>query len=213
MKPILFNTEMVKSILKGDKTVTRRVVKPRHGGTIQLAETLDGTKLAEVCEDGLVRDLKPPYKAGDILYVRETWNHYLMDGETKEVYFYKASPETVPPEFKQWRPSIHMPKKAARIFLKVTDVKVQRLQGMTEEDVFLEGAGPIIDACEHMDFSVVPPEPCFNVNPCKNCIIDKSYPELFGEMVWNPTVKEEKYKWESSPWVWVIKFEKSTKKM
>lgn len=104
-----------------------------------------------------------------------------------------------------------MPKEAARIFLRVTDVRAQRLQSMTEDDVCDEGAEKIISRCEHIDYSVVPPEPCYNTRQCKDCIIFYSYPELFGKMVWNPTIKKKDlplYGWEANPWVWVVAFER-----
>lgn len=116
----------------------------------------------------------------------------------------------------KWHPSIHMPKEATRIFLKVTDVRVERLQDMTEDDVCSEGAENLICSCEHMDYSVVPPEPCFNTySACKDCIIDHSYQELFGRQIWDSTIKKndlDRYGWEANPWVWVIEFERNTKR-
>lgn len=218
MKPILFNTEMVKAILDGRKTVTRRLIKeiPLQAPYF---EDYDGKAMAS---DGF-GDWHPAehfcrIQPGEILYVRETWKHYttgtagpgLIDG-----YLYKADePQDTSGMLVEgrWRPSLHMPKDAARIFLRVTDVRAERLQDMTEDDVVAEGAEPLITGCEHMDFSVVPPEPCYNTyERCKDCIINYGYPELFGNKVWNHTIKPAdigRYGWDANPWVWVISFER-----
>lgn len=253
-KPILFNTEMVKAILEGRKTVTRRVIKPRYrddecGWTVCInSYTHLVDDVAYTDGDGAcTRSMKPPYQVGDILYVRETWNRGFMESSDAEGdnsvwfeecheaegycaaishYIYRAD-FTPNEEFEygvevkdgvykmNWKPSIHMPKEAARIFLKVTDVRVERLQDMTEDDVCSEGAENLICSCEHIDYSVVPPEPCFNTcNACKDCIIDHSYQELFGRQIWDSTIKKndlDRYGWEANPWVWVIEFERMEK--
>ena len=126
IKPILFNTEMVQAILRGQKTCTRRIMKP------QLTAHY-GTQYA-----------KPPYQHGDILYVRETWCKGSWMNE-KERYYYKADDN----DFHcVWHPSIHMPKEAARIWLKVTDVRVERLQECGEGwciDIEKEGIATLQD--------------------------------------------------------------------
>lgn len=220
IKPILFNTDMVNAILEGRKTQTRRIIKPVSMG-LQY-------------ENGMPARV-PPYETGDVLWVRETWT---VDGRN---YYYRTDfesdwldpCETLSGGYpvycshhpgcegcmreKQrihWRPSIHMPKEAARIFLRVTGIRAVRLQDMDEGDVCDEGAERIISACEHMDYGIMPPEPCFNVNPCKDCIINHSYPELFGKMVWDKTIKPAdllRFGWAANPWVWVIKFTKAEK--
>jgi len=133
LKPILFNTDMVRALLAGRKTVTRRVVKPQHLRVLdspyhkEHPETPDKVLLEKLCE--------PPYRPGDLLYVRETWT---QDGD---VYRYKAG---FCDQNRKWRPSIHMPKEAARIFLRVTDVLMERLQDITELDI-LEKEGLSVD--------------------------------------------------------------------
>lgn len=250
MKPILFNIEMVRAILDGRKTVTRRVVKPQpdrvySGGNVELRCHTDGPHKGEwhcyresppldkVLNSPWGGQIIPPVFVGDILYVRETWNYGYIESSDAELstecwfegqwkasdelisaqsrYYYKAGCDPDLLTFMKWRPSIHMPKEAARIFLRVTDVRAERLHDMTEDDVCAEGAEKIINSCEHMDFSVEPPEPCYNASPCKDCIIDYSYPELFGKMVWDSTIKKNdlaRYGWEANPWVWVIEFER-----
>ena len=128
MKPILFNTEMVRAILAGQKKVTRRVMKDApcflardNSGKLCVEDDFGNEYPAEDhCQ----------YKVGDTLYVRETWNG-LRVGNAKlgfiTQYWYKADEKDENPD-DRWRPSIHMPKEAARLFLKVTAVRVERLQ-------------------------------------------------------------------------------------
>lgn len=136
MKPILFNGEMVKAILDGRKTVTRRLIKPQPG---------DGVRKSVFVKSG-VEDLhgyevKTPYKVGDVLYVRETYQRD-PDGfnefPPEDWWVYQATNE-LPKTCTKWRPSIHMPREAARIFLKVTDVKVEIAQDISEMDAIKEG--------------------------------------------------------------------------
>lgn len=210
-KPILFNTEMVRAILSGRKTVTRRVVKLKHGLTNEMLSKLEIRPIAALW----LSNIKAPYQPGDILYVRETWqpNPYGIGWP----YFYKASPEQFDHTPDKWRPSIHMPKEAARLFLQVTDVRVERLQDMTEDDVVAEGAEPLI-FCQN-EHGVIEPDGtlgdmCWNTGCCGwHCkYIEKSYGELFGEIVWDSTIKpadRDKYGWDANPWVWVIGFERT----
>lgn len=211
-KPILFNTEMVRAILDGRKTQTRRVIRFPEGTTGHLPPS--GAKDYIYWPGGIKR---APYKPGDTLWVRETWKQYttgtagpgLIDG-----YMYKANePQDTSGMMVEdrWHPSIHMPKAAARIYLQVKDVWVERLQDIDEAGVCEEGAARIISSCEYIDYYFSPPEPCFNAHPCKDCIINYSYPELFGKMVWDKTVKAADlpcYGWDANPWVWVISFER-----
>lgn len=171
IKPILFNTEMVRSILAGRKTCTRRIMKPQptaHYGA---------------------HCTKPPYQQGDILYVRETWCKGSWMNE-KERYYYKADDN----DFHcVWHPSIHMPKEAARIWLKVTDVRVERLHDITGKSVLREG----INSHVHPDADY----------------FDGNQREVFAEL-WDSTIKKsdiERYGWNANPWVWVIEFERCEK--
>ena len=141
MKPILFNTKMVRAILDGRKTVTRRAVKPQPEARLVPVEKDCYIYRGIPCGlDGMTNFA--PYRSGDILYVRETWANLLYpDGHTR--YVYKAT-DTYPFGEKmvlqfRWHPSIHMPREAARISLQVTDVRVQRVQDITEEDARKEG--------------------------------------------------------------------------
>ena len=213
-KPVLFNTEMVKAILEGRKTVTRRIVKfqdgknPNWTGYIKDGLTLyNGTN--EPCNK------KPPFKKGDYLYVRETWCKgaidcgeeadgrdvlYVSQCEGEDDYILKAHAlhENIGIEDVVWRPSIHMPKEAARIFLKVTDVRVERLQDMEEEDAIKEGIHPkMCPNCTGID--------CDLCSESEYTVMDEFM------YLWNSTIKKadlDKYGWEANPWVWVIEFER-----
>lgn len=195
IKPILFNTEMVRAILDGRKSCTRRLVTTRRKDAcgFYVTKKADGTfsGIYEYDENESMFDnpLMPPYQPGDILYVRETWcglpvneaGH--MRGHT--IYYYKADGELRPKGWRgTWHPSIHMPKEAARIWLKVTDVRVERLQDMTDDDAEAEG--------------------CFDYTSTALGFFD----------VWDSTIKKsdlDRYGWNANPWVWVIKFERCEK--
>ena len=194
IKPILFNTEMVRAILEGRKSCTRRLVKPQpdEKHTYPLGFATDSTEKRDVgCfgfgideYGGSIQYVKPPYgyAPGDILYVRETWcdDRQFTHDSTPGRYFYKASESG---NFK-WKPSIHMPKEAARIWLKVTDVRVERLRDMTDDDAEAEG--------------------CF----------DYTSTALGFFYVWDSTIKKsdiDRYGWDANPWVWVIEFERCEK--
>lgn len=219
MKPILFNTEMVRAILEGRKTATRRVVKPQPGSNGMVKMSDQSCYPGYWAEVDSERVIKPLYQSGDVLYVRETWQFIPCidcriyengrcndlpvtydDGDSvgEGCFVYRADyPET---DRISWRPSIHMPREAARIFLRVTDVRVERLQAITAEGALDEGA------------NVKFPEP-------KPSYISLAYTEMrlkpaarqsFAN-IWDSTIKSADkriYGWEANPWVWVIEFER-----
>lgn len=198
-KPILFNTEMVQAILDGKKTQTRRVIK--------IDDAPENWKIS-IAGTSIVRaepyDVKlPRYAAGDILWVRETWSeHQEYYNNSAKVfaephYIYKADGVYA----NKWRPSIHMPKEAARIFLKVTDVRVERLQDITEEQAIKEG---VKDPYDYM-------EPWFYERPSMQGL---EYHRAAFAGLWFSTIPkyyEDYMTWEGNPWVWVIKFERYEK--
>ena len=200
MKPILFNTEMVRAILEGRKTVTRRVVKPQPPATSVVRKrscAWDWSFWAD-CDMGHL--MKPPYHPGDILWVRETWAEmpygfvYRVDGEEPDGWDCDD----------RWRPSIHMPRGAARIFLRVTGVRVERLQDIT--DYRADGIHPS-EACEEC-FAVC--GGCDPLNSPTGC--DNEIDAFAG--LWDRTVKPADlplYGWEANPWVFVIEFERISK--
>lgn len=205
--PILFNTEMVRAILDGRKTCTRRICKDANECTVPDMDFYNADRRTyavhnfadqEHTEQLSIAERTCPICPGDILYVRETWcglpvneaGH--MRGHT--INYYKADGELRPKGWRgTWHPSIHMPKEAARIWLKVTDVRVERLQEITDKDAEQEGAQPDYP----FDYAV-----------------DK-WPNLehFKE-IWNDTIKKsdlDRYGWDANPFVWVIEFEQCEK--
>lgn len=217
IKGILFNSDMVRAILDSRKTVTRRVVKPQpqtrtnvkfiEGKGVYWSWWMDG-------DYHLVA--RQPYQPGDTLYVRETWaqfnrtafNDYLLYPSGGLWSAYKADGElrynggenigklSGCEKFK-WHPSIHMPKKAARIWLKVTDVRVERLQDMKFEDCLAEGAFVYLSADGLFNRDVVEPE------------AKQKYAQLWDSTI--PKKNVQLYGWDANPWVFVIEFERTEK--
>lgn len=192
-KSILFSTPMVKAILDGRKTMTRRVIKQDIVNSCDI--DTDGTLLDYQDSDGdFINPVKLcRYKVDDILWVRETWcRGKARNGDNKVIY--KADVETDLQPIHNWRPSIHMPKEAARIFLKVTNVRVERLQDITEEDAFKEGC--IDYQCKIGD------------GKFEDVIeFDLTARDAFIDL-WDSLNAKRGYSWENNPWVWVIEFER-----
>lgn len=194
IKPILFNTEMVWAILDGRKTCTRRIIKPQweecpHCKYVHKEYIYD--KLAEnvycaKCGYPLVPERRAPYHTDDILYVRETWKK-----APNGYYYYEDWQRNDIADVTKWKPSIHMPKEAARIWLKVTDVKVERLQD-------IDGKGCVKEGIEE--------EPLKYVG-------DEFVKGMFHDL-WDSTIKKSdlgRYGWDVNPYVFVISFERCEK--
>ena len=219
MKPILFSTPMVKAILEGRKTQTRRVVRYKDKASgedfyiCNIRVSPDRKGAYEVaCEDtsgvspsGLSYGwIKPPYQPGDILWVRETWNKMmcLKDGCKTNCtlgnnctgYVYAAI--HFGPEVKPWKPSIFMPREAARLFLEVKSARVERLQKISPEDCVAEGA---VKNPHYMKYGG---EKCL--------VIHKRYKDDFMALWDSINAKREggAYAWENNPWVWVYEFKR-----
>ncbi|MCK9526075.1 MAG: hypothetical protein M0R49_09130 [Limnochordia bacterium] len=200
-KPILFSTDMVRAILDGRKTMTRRIVKGLPDDQSGCDLGVIKTNYGELTGYGFET---MPYQPGDILWVRETWAMLNLDHHPINVgnpdypviYVYKADHETGNdgPDRIKWRPSIHMPREAARIFLKVIDVRVERLQDVTPEDIAAEGLPSFI----------IPPGHEHYKNVCgENWLGFDWYIKL-----WNNIYAKRGYGWKVNPWVWVIEFER-----
>lgn len=206
VKPILFNTEMVQAILDGRKTVTRRICKDANDYTVPMIDFIDNDKRTYAVQSFYdknhedpcsLAEVNMPICIGDILWVRETWGKGYEEGS----YIYKASDKLASlPSFKEssrliYHPSIHMPKEAARIFLKVTDVRVERLQDITEEQAIKEGF------TDNRGFIHSPQDEYDNIHSAKQGFYS----------LWDSTVKDDSQKWESNLWVWVIEFKRCEK--
>ena len=185
-RPILFKDEMVRAILDGRKTQTRRVMKPQPEGGLDFTPfapfgVVNGKGNPLICRHG---------QPGDRLWVRETWQHLHNEGQKADQFeqwqqnsidcFYLAD-ESSPnnkPMSGRWRPSIHMPRWASRITLEITDVRVERLQDISNEDAVAEGIG----------------------TPC-----DMRYAALDAfKPLWESINGPDS--WEANPWVWVIEY-------
>jgi len=218
-KPILFNTEMVKAILEGRKTQTRRLIRCNSFDVYKMScfrglwhEKYDPQNPPPFLVEVYARSWnRPPCNTGDILWVRETWStHY--DGIHDDLqYCYKADgidlrAECLPGENNRWYPSIHMPKEAARIFLRVKNVRVERLQEITVLDAINEGCGGTI--CNHENV-----DPAHGCTDCYNTGWLEPPDAEFAQL-WDTTIKSADlsiYGWEANPWVWVIEFERCEK--
>lgn len=198
IKPILFNTEMVRAILDGIKGSTRRIVKgfiPNDAVWGYTAFTPKGyISCRGTFADGYgEKFFKLPCEPGNILYVRETWKK-----ATNGYYYYESWQRNGVADITKWHPSIHMPKEAARIWLKVTDVRVERLQDVTEDGAKAEGA------IDNRGFIHSPENEYDSIHTAR---------EHFAE-IWNSTIKKsdfDRYGWDTNPWVWVIEFERCEK--
>lgn len=200
IKPILFNPPMVRAIREGRKTQTRRLIK-NAPVLYEVGEpdritfgTWLGRYTARFTWNGKAIcgfDLPFPYEPGDILYVRETWCNVNKPGIEPDYYYFADTTyaEDYDPSEWKWRPSIHMPKEAARIFLRVTDASVGRLQEMSEKDARAEGATVITNNSGTM------------------------YRRNFID-IWEKTLATAdiaRYGWSANPWVWVYKFKSISK--
>ncbi|HHX3152039.1 TPA: hypothetical protein ACU8OC_002015 [Klebsiella pneumoniae] len=215
---MIFNAEMVRALLSGRKTQTRREVKlnldiaclattydwatslaaNHYQGLTeeqiqQKAESLRGVIHPVILDNGqMVSIICPHGKPGDRIWVRETWARYNIDQNSHDIAYRATTPADWPEEGR-WRPSIHMPRWASRILLEITDVRVERLNAISEEDARAEG---IIDGgC----LNCGEPEPCGCANPEPDATDAFAY-------LWQSIYGQEN--WNANPWVWVISFKR-----
>lgn len=212
-KPILFNTDMVRALLDNQKTATRRVVKyVPNEEDLKPCKTM-GFGYGLIAPNSRVYQIKPPYHPGDILYVRETWRKdvgrymYKADYSNNEKFYRDGKEVSI-----KWRPSIHMPREAARIFLRVTDVRVERLHEITVEGMQMEGVTRrcLPGGCP----CAWKREGCMD-RPCpgRDSYEYKCWVLPFIE-AWDSTIRPgilARYGWGGNPWVWVIEFERCEK--
>lgn len=203
MKPILFNTEMVRAILEGQKKVTRRVMKDVPcflsqdiGGKLYVEDDFGNEYPAEDrCQ----------YKVGDILYVRETWAAWSRADGIAPTLRYKADGESLPSV--KWRPSIHMPKEAARLFLKVKAVRVEMLQDITNAGAIDEGMLGYEGWQSDEYKQAVAKAAAEQSKPPLGMSPRERFAFLWESITKDPAV----YGWDANPWVYVIEFERIEK--
>lgn len=242
--PIIFNTEMVRAILNGRKTMTRRPVKPQplsdRVGMVNAAYCgrpyewiADGAVSEYTCSGKQSPVWHPPYKVGDALYVRETWRVNSWNFEGDIAVDYKAGGESsnwiTPEDYElvdrlaeqssddairagleadfegmfhwedrdspcRWRKSIHMFKWAARLHLKVTEVRCERIQDITSLDVCKEG----------IRFYCGCPQP--HLDEDYSAEVERYAKDKFS-LVWDSIYSKQDLGWDTNPWVWVYRFE------
>lgn len=200
-RPILFSAPMVRAILDGRKTMTRRVVKPHGAVDMVRFISADNQPTGEFgwCPypSLITKHIRCPYgQPGDRLWVRETWKtHSIFDHlAPRDVppskVFYAAGPQAYSPSGSRWRSSIHMPRWASRITLEVTGVRVERLQDITEADAIAEGVDPANEPSELRWQHYVPHAVAFR----------RLWESINGAG-----------SWDDNPWVWVVEFHRITK--
>lgn len=212
MKPILFSTEMVRAILSDRKTMTRRVIKDKDI-TNNFDIDIDGSVYAYIDRetgDSYTPTAIAKYQIGDILWVQETWKvirllenmqmqfEYRADGVISKTIDFLLDRFTKFKKFADkngWQSPYFMPCEAARIFLRVTDVRAERLQDITPFDAWNEGCriGNSFPWEEHI------PE------------LQQQCRDIVFKALWDSTVKKsdlDAYGWNANPWVWVYEFER-----
>lgn len=230
-KGVVFDATSVQAIMAGRKTVFRMAVRQKYDNTVlEMKTDKYGTRLIEIEQDiegvtfgkredgrtwrkirGYIEP-EPPYRRGDVLYVKEAWKvlafwggetpgckvSYRAGGEDKNCPYITRLSAKNP----GWHPALQMPKEAARIWVLVTDVRVEKLHDMTDEDALMEGAEGV-------------PCDCLKIgrpyNGCPDCMnTGWQEPPLLDFMYgWDSKVKkneEQKKGWEANPWVWVFTF-------
>lgn len=198
MKPIIMSTEDVRGILGGRKTMVRIPIRTPHGGALEVHADIAGVpRLCERCGDRC-RGLTPPYEIGDVLWVRETWarfecamgiGHIYRADDDADGELWYCRPD-------RWRSPVTMPREAARLFLRVKDVRVERLNQITNNNILREGfRSESCNICVHDGGSGC--EHCFAIlNPFRKS--------------WDTRNAKRGYGWDSNPYVWVIEFERIT---
>ena len=192
-RPILFSAPMVRAILDGRKTQTRRVVK---SDCLEIAERDDGTHWPwrEDCDNGGDIWYPCPYGyAGDLLWVRETWHPETSDPDARAAYKADCDYDT---SDCSWRPSIHMPRWASRILLRITDIRVERLQAIRDADALAEG---IIEQTSQIDAGWQDYWPSEDGEPYASA--REAYRALWESI-------NGAGSWDANPWVWVVEFER-----
>jgi len=222
--PILFSTAMVQAILEGRKTQTRRVVKPQPDADCPPQKVPMYSELEPHWGKFCITDihgeshlLKCPYgQPGDVLWVRETWQHTKVLNINPEDdnygYVYKADRQPWE-DFDgwTWKPSLFMPKEACRLFLRVTNVRVERLQDISDDDACEEGIDvKTIQNADAGDYNCYPRNYMISEKEADGWpyLNEEQYVESFATL-WYSINGEQS--WRDNPWVWVVEFERIEK--
>jgi hypothetical protein len=210
-RPILFTGPMVRALLAGIKTQTRRMVKPSvKGCTVGAISSGNVVEPVNVDEDGGPWDaIRCPYGAsGDRLWVREKFREIWIEPDMHKIHLHYAADghDAIPlhdgdgfqewnkdgsEKFIPWRPSIHMPRKLSRIDLEITDVRVQRLQEISQDDAVAEGCDDISD-----------------MKPLPGRVFYAGGPRDAYRVLWEEI--NGKGTWDANPWVWALSFKNVT---
>ena len=185
MKPIIFSTPMVQAILDGRKTMTRRVMKPNA-----MSFTVTDKNRPNILSIDGVGVFLAPYKPGDVLWVRETFFEYKGKYHYKADDKHKALDIILGSSFFKWHPSIFMPREAARLYLKVTDLRAERVQDISTSDCERESIASDIDRF--------------------NGLMTPHHDWIVGEFsrLWDTINAKRGYGWDTNCWVWVVGFER-----
>lgn len=189
-RPILFSGEMVRAILAGRKTQTRRVLKPQPGlhlGYMMGREQRYAIQVGEDYPDDASDRVQCPYGGpGDRLWARETFSSILVGSRCDaEAWVYRADGED---KAQVWRPSIYMPRMASRITLRVKNVRVERVQDISGDDVAAEGCRFVWGNRQTLGSD------------------EEGARRLLFSQLWDGINAKRGYSWESNPWVWVVEF-------
>ncbi|GHW89961.1 hypothetical protein FXE84_17780 [Vibrio cholerae] len=199
--PMIFNTDMVRALMAGDKVVTRRPVKIDYERGMNGPVVRGRNGEVSVLSFAPIAGLCPFGNFGDLIYVRETFRLFNHSDECGCSDYCSCPPSGTPVYFatcggdseSKWKPSIHMPRTASRLTLKVTDVRIERVQDITEEQCWKEGV-------EHIDGQ-------FDIHQLSE--MAKTFDGTFEDAkalfacLWDSIYQN----WKENPYVWVIEFE------
>ena len=174
-RPIIFSGPMVRAILEGRKTQTRRIIR--------------APKWSDPSRAGV--DFPGPFHVGQILWVKETFLPWDASSGV-EKYIYRATAD-IPAYDGSWKPSIYMPRKASRITLQITDVRIEHLTDITDEDSVAEGMNVIVNTSNAV----------LKAGILGTCI--KGQRDMFRKY-WDELNKKRGFGWDKNPWVWRIAF-------
>jgi len=207
-KGILFSGKMVRAILDGRKSMTRRVIKPQPVGSECFGICTDSTDTKNIGKVGFGEDeqamqyIKQPFKSGDTLYVKETWARGTNPQNPSSYFCYRADMDENAQTIQKWNTSLFMPKEAARIYLRVTDVSVEKLQDISVQDALDEGIRVHANGCiDGLAFGCYNGDEC-HYNRCTRLI------EYFRKLWDKLSGKRKNCTWSDNPYVWVIEFER-----